>query len=78
MCSSDVIVYVTNRQVNRPVLVVTCADGYCSFVAAENDRAKNGTMRLRILRNDVLKVNNISLQFHQKTTAVTYCLFPGP
>jgi len=55
MRSSDIIVYVANRQVNRPVCIVTCTDGYCSFVTAENDRAENGAMRLRILRNDVLK-----------------------
>jgi len=48
-------VYVANGQVNRPVCIVTCTDGDCSFVAAENDGAENRAMCLWILRNDVLK-----------------------
>jgi hypothetical protein len=55
MCSSEIIVYVANRQVNGPVCVVTCTDGDCSFIAAKNDGAENRAMRLWILRNDVLK-----------------------
>jgi hypothetical protein len=52
----DVIAYVANGQINRPVCVITCTNGYCSLVAAENDRAENRAMRLRmILRNVVLK-----------------------
>ena len=55
MCSSEIIVYVVNRQVNGPVCIVTCTNRDCSFVAAKNDGAENRAMHLWILRNDVLK-----------------------
>ena len=55
MCSSEIIVYDANRQVNGPVCIVTCTDGDCCFVAAKNDRAENRAMHLWILCNDVLK-----------------------
>jgi hypothetical protein len=58
----DVIVYVANGQVNRPVCIITCANRYCSLVTAENDWAENRAMCVpMILRNFVLK--NKQVQF---------------
>jgi hypothetical protein len=54
MCSSDVIVYVTDGEVNRPVLVVSGSYRYGSFITAENDRAKDRAVAFVILRNYVL------------------------
>lgn len=48
----DIIVYVANRQVNRPIRVITCTNGYCSLVATENDWAENRAMRLRMIFRD--------------------------
>jgi hypothetical protein len=50
----DVIVYVANRQVNRPVRIITGTNRYCSLVAAENDRAEDRAMRLRMITRDVV------------------------
>jgi hypothetical protein len=46
MCSSDVVVYVANRKIYGPVLIMSCSYRYSSFVAAKNNGAKDGAMSL--------------------------------
>jgi hypothetical protein len=54
MCSSEAIAQVTNGEIDGPIFIVSCSDGYSSFIAAENDGAKDGAMGFRILSNNVL------------------------
>ena len=61
MCSSEAIVYVSNREIDRPVFVMSCSDRYSCFIATENDGAKDRAMRFRILGNNVLNTMSISL-----------------
>lgn len=54
MGSSNVIVYVTNREVDRPVLIMASSYRYSGLVTTKNDRAKDSTMGFRIFSNNVL------------------------
>src|SRR5882762_4532021 len=54
MCSLDIIVYIANREINWPVLIVSCSHRYSGFITAKNDGAKDGAIGFRILRNYVL------------------------
>jgi hypothetical protein len=51
---SNVIVYVANREINWPVLIVSCSYRYSCFITAKDDGAKNRAMGFRILCNYVL------------------------
>lgn len=54
MCSLNIIVYIANRQIDRPILIVASSYRYSGLVAAKNDRAKDRAMSFRILSNNVL------------------------
>jgi hypothetical protein len=54
MCASNIIADVTDRKINRPVLIVSCSYGYCGFITAKNYGAKDGAMCFMILCNYVL------------------------
>jgi hypothetical protein len=41
MCLLDIIVYVANREINRPVLIMSCSYRYRSFITTKNDWAKD-------------------------------------
>jgi len=56
MCSPDVVVYVADGQIDGPVLVISCTDRYSSFIATEDNRAKDGAMTLGILSDNILKL----------------------
>jgi hypothetical protein len=77
MCPSDAIAYVSDREIDRPVFIMSCSDRYSCFVATENDRAKDRAMCFRIFRNNVL-VNTMSIHLIKEVIARTYCLSPGP
>ena len=62
MCSSDVVVYITNRYVDGPVLIVSCSYGYCSFITTKNNWAKNSTMGFGILGNNILLQQMIGIR----------------
>jgi len=62
MCSSDIIVYVSNREINWPVLIVSCSYRYGGFITVKNDGAKDGTIGFRILRNYVLNTMSVSIK----------------
>jgi hypothetical protein len=47
MCSPDAVVYITNRKIDGPVLVVSCGNRYSSFITTEDNRAKHRAMGLR-------------------------------
>jgi hypothetical protein len=51
MCSSDIISYISNREVDGPVLVVSRCYGYSSFITTQNDRAKDRVVGFRIFSN---------------------------
>lgn len=75
MCSSHVIVYVTDGEIKGPVFIVSCSYRYGSFVATENYWAKDRAVRFEILSNYVLTNNQHEFKM---MILQTYCLFPGP
>jgi hypothetical protein len=60
MCSSDIIAYVADGQINRPIVVCACSNGYSSLVTAENNWAEYRAVCLGILRDYVLKASGVS------------------
>jgi hypothetical protein len=58
----DVIVYVADGEINRPIVVGGCSNGYSSLVAAENNWAEYQAMCLRILCDYVLKASGVSFK----------------
>jgi hypothetical protein len=75
MCSSNVIVYVTDREMKGPVFIVSSSYRYSSFVTTENYWAKDRAVRFGILSNYVLTNNEHELK---EMMLQTYRLFPGP
>jgi len=77
MCSSEAIEYVSDREIDRPVFIVSRSDRYSCFITTENDGAKDRAMRFRILGNNVLNTMSVSLNINE-VIARTYRLFPRP
>jgi hypothetical protein len=46
--------YVADRKIYWPVFIMSCRYRYSSFVAAENNGAKDRAMSFGILSNDIL------------------------
>jgi hypothetical protein len=78
MRSSDVVMYVANRKIYGPVFIVSRSYRYSSFVAAENNGAKDGAVSFGILSNDIL--HDKKYQTHQlwwqTLTACVQAQFP--
>lgn len=73
MCSSDVIVYVANGEINGPIFIVACSDRNSGLVTSENDWAEDRAMRLWITCNYILKVSRVSLESEYKMRKHTAC-----
>ena len=41
MCLSEAIEYVSDREIDRPVFIMSHSDRYSCFIATENDGAKD-------------------------------------
>ena len=54
MCPSDVIVDVSNREIDWPILVVSRSYRYCCFITAQNNRTKDSAVSFRVLSNQIL------------------------
>ena len=52
--SLNVIVYVTDRQINGPILIVPSSYGYGRLIATKNDGTKDRAVSIRILSNNIL------------------------
>ena len=69
------LIYISNRHVDRPVLVVPGSNRNGSLVTSKDNRYKHGTMRSWIFSNQIL------WKFRKKnamTKSITYWLFPDP
>ena len=54
MCTSHLIVHITERHVHRMVFLMSSGDGYSRFVCAEHNGCKHTSMKLGISRKQVL------------------------
>lgn len=54
MRPSYIVVNITDRHVDGPILIMTCSNGDRGFVAAKYDWYKHGSDCVRILCNQVL------------------------
>ena len=58
----DIVVNVSNRTIEWPILNMASCDRDSSFVTAENDGDEHCTVRFRVLCNDILGVCQTSTQ----------------
>jgi hypothetical protein len=55
-------VYIANREIDGPIFVMPCSNGYGCFIASKDDGAKDRSMRFRVLLgNNVLNIVSGSL-----------------
>jgi hypothetical protein len=54
MCSSEAIMYVSDREIDRPILIMSCSNRYGCFITTKNDGAKDRAVCFRIFSNNVL------------------------
>jgi hypothetical protein len=55
MCSSEVVVYVANRKVNGPILIMSSSHRYSGLVATKDDRTEDSAVGTWIFSNDILQ-----------------------
>ena len=75
MRSLDLVMYVANRKIYWPVFIMACLYRYSSFVAAENNGAKDEAMSFGILSNNIL-CDKYQCQI-KEMVVTSYCLCPS-
>ena len=76
MCTSSVVVNVSDEHVHGPVFIFACGHWNCCLVASKNNRCKHWSMCSWVLRNDILHTLSEGAKF--KCVNYTYHLLPRP
>lgn len=64
MCLLDVIVYIANGEIDRPIFIVACSNRYHDLVTSKDDWAEYWAMHLQIFHNYIQKANSVSLNWN--------------
>ena len=56
MCSSDIIVNVSNREIDWPVLVVSCSYRYSCLITSKDNWTEDRAMSFRVFSNQILVI----------------------
>jgi len=56
MCSSDIIVNVSNREIDWPVLIVSSSYRYSCLITTKNNWTEDRAMSFRVLSNQILVI----------------------